>query len=96
MWIWRCGRHSQPTWCPRSSGSSVSRACLLGLEAETKSHLGGRMLERDHLWDPQAMGIEGQGRWPQVFCYRAGDDSGDWNWENRANRALLTELFSLK
>lgn len=51
------------------------------------------MLERDRLWDSQEMGTEGQERWPQVFCYRAGDDSKDWNWENRANIFLEIVLL---
>lgn len=88
MVIWgRCGSGGvvpwQPACCPRSSGSSVSRACLLGLVAETKPHLGGRMLERESLWDPQEMGTDGQGKWPQVFCCRAGDEFEDWNLENK-------------
>lgn len=45
-------------------------------------------VRRGNLWDPPEMGTGWQGRLPQVFCCRAGDETGRLDLRNRGEREL--------
>ena len=44
-------------------------------EAGIMGLVGGRKVRREDLPDPLRMGSERKGRWKQVFCYRAEDET---------------------
>lgn len=55
--------------------SCVSRECLLVLGTGIAGRVWGRKLGGD-LWDPLGMGSESKRRPQQIFCCRAGGDTG--------------------
>lgn len=49
--------------------------------------MGERRLERENWWDPLEVGVGwGKGRLQQVFCYRAGDETGGSDLEQQKER----------
>lgn len=63
------------TCYPGRSGPCVVRRDQLGLVSGAEKHTEGGQLEREDLWDPQEMGM--QGRLAGVFCCKDQDKAGE-------------------
>lgn len=63
------------TCYPGRSGPCVGRTSRLGLVSGAEKHTEGGQLEREDLWDPQKMGM--QGRLAGMFCCKDQDQTGE-------------------
>ena len=60
--------------------------CAQGMPASAGGQDTGMIcwkVRGEGLCDPLGMGSERKGRWPQVFCYRAGDQSEAFHYLHR-------------